>query len=229
MDSGYLIVKTFERVYRDYLELRDMRNYPLPNDRVIYSVPLKGMSPKSYSKRYRGVSRDPLFPWDERDEEIFRGSDMVEQPTDTELKAHLAIGELKKQNQPDNEIIICSHEDAIRVFGLIEPPVEREVIWIRKANCNVAGQQTYPLLGYEPAWWGGDWFSAISDCLCFPMWHGTDTKGVLFKEYYERLNRHALFDTADIAKDFLKFYRSFDWTETGEYEIVEVRLVEEAT
>lgn len=233
MDSGYLVVKTFERMYREYLKLRDTRNYPLPDDRVIYSVPWKEKSPDAYSKQYRGVCREPLFPWNEKDEEIFRGSDMVVQPLDSELKAHLAVGRLDKNNEPDDGgivkpdegDIIKSHEDALRVFCLLDPPIEREVVWFRNAESDLCGQVDYPLLGYEPALLGGDWFSAISDCLCFPIWHGTDPEGELFKEYHEKLNEHALFETPDMARAYLEYYRSFDWTETGDYSIIEVRLV----
>lgn len=228
MDSGYLIVKTFERMYREYLQLRDIRNYPLPNDHVIYSIPLKGVSAGTYAKRYRGVCREPLFPWNETDEKFFRGSDMVIQPLDAELKAHLAIGQLDDENDPEDEedeIVIRSHEDAIRIFGLLEAPVEREVIWVRKTESVLTNQPDYPLLGYDPAWFGGNWFSAISDCLCFPRWHGTDSEGQLFKKYHEKLNKHALFDNPQIARDYLEYYRSFDWTETGDYNIIEVRLV----
>jgi hypothetical protein len=233
MDSGYLIVKTFKRMYREYLRLRDIMNFPLPNDHVIYSIPLKGVPVDTYTKQYRGVCREPLFPWNETDEEVFRGSDMVVEPLDSELKAHLAVGQLEMDREPecgdivkpDEGDIIEAYEDALRVFGLLEPPIEREVLWFCDVESDPDGRPDYPLLGYEPALLGGDWFSAISDCLCFPMWHGTDSEGQLFKKYHEKLNEHALFDNPQIARDYLEYYRSFDWTETGDYNIVEVRLV----
>jgi hypothetical protein len=131
MTSGYLIVKTFERMYREYLKLRDAMRWPLPGDKVIYSIPWKEKSPDEYTKKYRGVCREPLFPWNERDEEVFRGSGMVVEPIDSELKAHLAVGQLEKDNEPvdGNTIkpnegdVIKAHEDAMRAFGLLEPPV----------------------------------------------------------------------------------------------------------
>jgi hypothetical protein len=237
MDSGCLIVKTYERMYREYLELRDARDYPLPDDRVIYSIPWKEISPDAYSKQYRGVCREPLFPWNEKDEEIFRGSGMVVEPLDSELKAHLAVGQLDKDNEPgDGDIIkpdegsvIKAHEDALRVFGLLEAPIEREVLWFRDVESDSGGQPDCPLLGYEPALLRGDWFSAISDCLCCPIWHGTDPEGELFKGHHETLNDHALFDIPEAARNFLDYYRSFNWTETGDYAIIEVRLVTDDT
>jgi len=68
----------------------------------------------------------------------------------------------------------------------------------------------------------GDHFSASCDCLCFPRWHGTDPEGLLFREHFSRLNRDGLFRSAQEARAFLRYYLSFDWTETGEYEIAEV-------
>jgi hypothetical protein len=225
MESGYLIVKTFERFFREYLELRSKREYPLPNDRVIYSIARNAKSANDYTKQYRGVDRDPLFSWDEKDEEIFRGSGMVAEPEDAELEAHLAIGRFEKAQKTDDDLI-KSHEDAVSAFNLLEPPVEREIIWIRDAESDSSGLPDYPLLGYDPSYSGGDWFSAISDCMCFPRWHGTDTEGELFKKYHDNLNQYALFDTPEMAREFLEYYLSFEWTEhVGEYVITEVRLM----
>lgn len=225
MKSGYLIVKTFERVFREYLKLCDFKKWPLRSDRGIYSIPWKGMPADDYEKRYRGVERDPLFSWDEKDEEIFRGSGMVAEPEDAELEAHLAVGRFEKAQETDNDFI-KSHEDAVSAFNLLQTPVEREIIWIRDAESDSSGLPDYPLLGYDPSYSGGDWFSAISDCMCFPRWHGTDTEGELFKKYHDNLNQYALFDTPEMAREFLEYYLSFDWTEhIGEYVITEVRLV----
>ena len=58
--------------------------------------------------------------------------------------------------------------------------------------------------------------------MCFPRWHGCDPEGTLFLPFFERLNENALFDTADDATEFLDFYRSHDWTESGDYFIADV-------
>lgn len=209
---------------REYLELHDKKKYPLPDDNVIYSIPWKEKLPQAYEKQYCGVSRDPLFSWDEKCEQYFRGSGTVVEPIDAELEAHFAVGRLEKLNKADHAFIE-SYEDAIQAFNLLKAPIEREIIWIRDVESDLIEMPDYILLGYEPAMSGGDWFSAISDCMCFPLWHGTDTEGVLFKEYHDKLNQNALFNTPKIAKEFIKYYLSFDWTEKGEYTITEVRLV----
>ena len=58
--------------------------------------------------------------------------------------------------------------------------------------------------------------------MCFPTWHGPDQDGTLFLEYFSRLNEYGLFPSADLAKEFLEFYLSFDWTETGDYLIAKI-------
>ncbi len=60
--------------------------------------------------------------------------------------------------------------------------------------------------------------------MLIPRWHGTDEEGTLFLDHFSKLNRHGLFPTAQEAETFLKYYLSFDWTETGDYEIAEVFL-----
>jgi len=231
MKSGYLIVKTYERMYREYLELRKEMNFLLPTDKTIYCVPWKEKKTQEYDKQYRGVSRDPLFPWDDYDEKSFRGSGLVVEPIDNELKAHFVIGRLAESKDDDDDLtdLIESYDDAVEAFNLLKVPVEREIIWIRDMESDSPEKAEYPLLGYDPAYFGGDWFSAISDCMCFPVWHGTDTEGIHFKEFNENLNKYALFDTLDIAKAFLEHYLSFDWTEhVGEFRLIEVRLVKSA-
>lgn len=222
MNSGYLIVKTFERMYREYLELRDAMKYPLPNDKSIYSIPWKEMSPDTYNKQYSGVSREPIFSWNDKDEQYFRGKGMVVEPKDAELNAHRALGQLEMSQKADYDFI-KSYDDALNVFELPGIQTEREIIWIRDMESYSLEPPDYPLLGYEPATFGG-WFSAISDCMCFPVWHGTDTDGELFKMHHDNLNRYALFNTPEAAREFLDYYSSFEWTEKAHYVITEVRL-----
>lgn len=226
--SGYLIVKTFERMYREYLKLRDEMKFPLPNDKVIYSIPWKGMPPEAYAKQYRGAARSPLFRWTDMDEEAFGGKNLVVEPEVFEREAHMTMGRLPPVGQND-PTLIASYDDVKRVFGLLETPAEREIIWARDTRADSTEAPNHLLLGYEPTWpFGGEeGFSALSDCLCFPVWHGTDPEGVLFREHHEKLNRHGLFDTPEAAKAFLDYYLSFDWTETGPYVITEVRAANE--
>jgi hypothetical protein len=58
--------------------------------------------------------------------------------------------------------------------------------------------------------------------MMFPRWHGTDKEGILFLEYFKKLKIDGMFENSNTAKEFLNYYLSFTWTETGKYEIVEV-------
>ena len=120
-----------------------------------------------------------------------------------------------------------SVRDARRVYSLLRNPERWEVIWAGNSDEAVDRSDVGATLGFEPTWFVGDRLSALCDCMCFPRWHGTDKEGVLFAEHYERLNEHALFNSRDEAKEFLEFYLSFDWTETGDYVIAEICLPEE--
>jgi hypothetical protein len=77
-------------------------------------------------------------------------------------------------------------------------------------------------IGFEPPFFYSDHFSASCDCMLVPRWHGTDKEGALFKEYFQMLNQYGLFADPLTAERFLKYYLSFDWTETGDYCITEV-------
>jgi hypothetical protein len=222
--SGFLIVKTFDRYYREYIEQRESIKGALPKGQI-YSVPRSGVGPEAVSKKYRGIDRDPLFAWNSKDEEYFRGTGLVVEPIPRELTAHLAIGELEKEQKADYDFIF-DREEVRRILGLIEAPRERELIWVGEIDSNPVRPSDCVLLGYEPTMFWGHHFSAISDCMCFPCWHGHDDEGTLFLPYHERLNEHALFNTPQDAREYIDFYLSHDWTETGDYVIAEIRLVE---
>jgi hypothetical protein len=63
------------------------------------------------------------------------------------------------------------------------------------------------------------------DSMCFPRWHGPDPEGNMLIPFHERLNQHGLFPTVSQAAEFLTFYRSQTWAETGNYVLAEVRKV----
>ncbi len=53
--AGFLIVKTFHRLYNDYAKL-----YGLTSD--LYAIPRINKEPGEYAIQYRGLDRDALFP-----------------------------------------------------------------------------------------------------------------------------------------------------------------------
>jgi hypothetical protein len=133
------------------------------------------------------------------------------------------LAELQEQGLADTSFI-ARLGDALSVFALLDRQAEWEIIWVGVTSHHAQPPINSEVLGYDVTWFWGDHFSAISDCMFFPRWHGTDLPGTVFTDFFRALNEHGLFQNESIARDYLAFYSSFDWTETGPYEIAEVRL-----
>lgn len=207
--AGYLIVRTYEALYRRFAR---------PADRPIYSVPVKGVAPVAVPKRYRGIDREPLQAWTKQ--ELQLGWPGVEPPASAEQEACLFLADLERRGGAVDELIV-DWEGAKETYERLRSPRERELIWVTAWSSQferVDGDR----LGFDAASLRSDYFSAICDTMCFPRWHGTDAEGTLFLRFHERLNQHALFDTVDDAREFLSFYRSLDWAETGDFTIAEI-------
>ena len=220
--GGFLIVTRFEALYRDYCDrigkvAREHRGF---TEKSIYSVPQERLPSSEVRKKYRGLDRVPLIAWPSREfpDETWMGRE--------EPKASQALEDLETANQAHDGFIF-SVLDAQRVYSLLRKPDWWELIWAGNSEVRMDRNGVGLTLGFEPTWFSGDRFSAVCDSMCFPRWHGTDPEGKLFAEYHERLNEHALFNSRAEAQQFLDFYRSFDWTETGDYVIAEICLPED--
>jgi hypothetical protein len=207
--QGFLVVKRFEVLYREFSELPRFAERPT-SDCPVYAIPIRGTSPEQAKVRYRGLDRDALSPYD-------KGK-----------LAEARLAELKRKfpywTDEALEDFVPTIEEARDVlrWADYEFPDAYELVWARIASNSAQPPEGFVRLGYDPTYFGGDHFSAICDCMCFPRWHGTDPEGQIFLKYFERLNKNGLFDNPALASDFLAYYLSFDWTETGEYEIGEV-------
>lgn len=210
-NSGFLIVRPYNWLYQHFWK-------PADPEQVIYAIPRKGADPDSYEKRYRGISREPLQAWYEE----LRGAPSIIVPED--FRAASALRLLEDNGRADDDFIF-DQADALDIFSKLDHPNLWEVIWVADADTQNDEPANSRLLGFDPTWFYGDHFSAIADSMCFPTWHGTDKDGTLFLDYYSRLNEHGLFPSSSLAKDFLDFYRSFEWTETGDYLIAKVMAV----
>jgi hypothetical protein len=194
---GFLIVKTFPKLYRDYAE-----RYKLSRD--IYAVPRIDRGPQDCKVQYRGLGRDALDPYE-----------------NSEIRAEVRMLELERDARCEDGFLF-DFADVQDVLRLLEDRPDYEVIWTRIAHSLAPPPKGYHLVGYEPSYFSDDHFSASCDCMLFPRWHGTDEEGTLFTAYFQKLNQYGLFSSEQEARDFLRYYLSFDWTETGEYEIAEV-------
>lgn len=197
VEAGYLIVKTFPKLYQDYVQRYEL-------SKPFYALPRIDLGPDDYEIQYHGIDRDVLDAY-----------------TNSDNLAEIRMSELEKVNKCEDGFLF-TQADVNEVMSYIADPKTYEIIWTRIAKSNHKPPNGYISIGFEPSYFIGDHFSASCDCMLIPRWHGTDKEGTLFKDYFDKLNRHGLFETPDIAKSFLDFYLSFDWTETGEYEIAEV-------
>jgi hypothetical protein len=214
-DAAFLILKTFEHLHGEYVTRYN-------STRDWYAIPRIDRKPLDMPVRYRGVDRDALRP------ASGTGAD-----TQDRLLAEIRLSELEKDERCFGAFIY-SLDDALDVLGYLSMDGfanEYELGWIKKANSKEPAPADFCSLGFEPSYFFPDSdspFSPSCDCMLFPRWHGTDQEGRLFLPHFQQLNNCGLFPTPQQAKDFLAFYLSFDWTETGDYEIVEVFVREDA-
>lgn len=197
IEAGYLVVKTFPKLYQDYVQRYEL-------SKPFYALPRVDLCPTDYEIQYRGVDRDVLDAY-----------------ADSDDLAEIRMLELEKENKCEDGFLFTQAE-VDDVISYLADSEGYEIIWTRIAQSNHKPPDGFDSIGFEPTYFVGDHFSASCDCMLIPRWHGTDREGTLFKDYFDKLNRHGLFETQDIAKSFLDFYLSFDWTETGDYEIAEV-------
>jgi hypothetical protein len=214
--SGFLVVKTFERMYRDYLI--KFEKYRKVQPRATYGPILLEQMPG----KYRGVARDPIEPWIEE----FRGSGMFEEPTEQELAASLFIKDLADAEKAEGWFIF-ELDNARKMFTMIRPPVEREIIWARRMDKKDPPPPGTEIMGYEPIDFDGDFSSLIAGVLFFRyVWNADcdDPDGTRAKNYYSRLNKWGLFDTPGLARQYVDSFPLLPEHERPEH-TAEIRLV----
>ena len=222
VQSAFLIVRRFEAVYKSYPH-RTPRG-----TQQQYALPQEGLEVDAVGKKYRGLDREPVEGLSPR----LLGRILRANPTGlpTPLRAaSLAMAQLTRPPGIEHlNHLLFSLDDARDVYLTLAERQDWEIVWVRLAETRIQPPPQSERLGIEPSWYPGGSFSPVCDCMCFPRWHGTDKKGSLFAEYYARLNPHGLFDSQRDAADFLQFYTSLDWTEAGEYSLVEVYAFSES-
>jgi hypothetical protein len=203
-DAAYLVVKRFDVLYREFAANPRLTSPKFVGG--IYALPFAGTGPNRTRARYRGLDRDPFDTYE-----------------NACTLAGVRLLELEEARRAF-EAAIPSRADADEILALCEAeaPGVHELAWARVAGSPSAPPADFASIGFEPSFFPSGCFSAIGDCLCFPRWHGCDLEGVAFREWFERLNPHGLLASAALADEYLRYYLSFDWTERGEFETVEV-------
>jgi hypothetical protein len=208
-NAGFLIVRSFEFLYSRFA-------LTLGNKAPFYAIPRLDRPSDHLARRYRGLDRNPLGGWP-----VSKLGVELHDLASEEPEAHQAMYDLEEAGGVEAELVL-SPSGVQRVFALLRKPEDWDVIWSACPQTEGDRMGVGSTLGYEPTWFPSGHFSALCDCMCFPRWHGTDREGTLFADHFARLNEHALFSTDSEASDFLRFYLSQDWTETGDYTITEI-------
>jgi len=195
-NSGFLVVKSYESLLSSFS--RDIDTV-----HQIYAIPKRKANVSGVF--YNGLDRDALDSY-----------------KNSKILSEIRLNELEIAGDYLDGFL-WSIDHAKEVHGYLENESSNyEIIWTRLVRSKVEPPEEFESIGFEATYFVSDHFSPSCDCMMFPRWHGTDREGELFKKYFRRLNSKGLFTTSDEAKDFLEYYLTFDWTETGEYEIAEV-------
>lgn len=214
--AGFLVVKTFERMYRDHLATLDkLREVDSRDPRD--PMPLELMPGK-----YRGIARDPIQPW----YECFRGAGVFEEPTEQELEASLFLTELTDSGKAEGWFIFAE-DDARKLLAMIRPPVEREIMWAKRVHKVDPPPPETVVLGYEPIDFNGDFSSLVTGGAFFRYFRTVDMEdpdGMRAKVHHARLNKSGLFDTPAHAQEYAASFPLLPEHERPDH-IAEVRAV----
>ena len=117
----------------------------------------------------------------------------------------------------------CSYDDTLEIFQSLSNRNDLEVILVRVAGSDADIPNGLSFLGYDVCYPpGSDGFSAICDCMFLCRWHGCDETGTEFADDFMRLNENGLFDSEQEAESYLCHYAIQDWSETGDFCILEI-------
>ena len=217
----FLLVKKYTALFSDRI-LKIISNYY--NDKNFYAIRALKQPLEQMPIQYQGVDREP----------IEAGFDTVYLHNENKMAGHSLAEHKMHEKWQENPIDLrglgymdfqlTSLHDALDVLKVaeVESPNIYEIIWAKIAGFNATPPEGFILAGYEPSFFPEGYFSPLCDCMCVPRWHGSDEEGILFRDYFQQLNQYGLFNDAETALAFLKYYCSFDWTETGEYQIIEI-------
>jgi hypothetical protein len=203
-------------MYREYLI--KFEKYRKEDSRITYGPILLEQMPGEY----HGIARNPIEPWIED----FRGSGMIKEPIEQELDGSLFLKDLADTGKADFWYIF-NWDDVRKLLAMIHPPIEREIIWARRIDTKDPPPQETEILGYEPIQFGGDFTSLIADVLFFRYFKTSDCDdpdGTRAKNFYSRLNEWGLFDTPDLARQYVDSFPLLPEHERPEH-IAEIRIV----
>jgi len=176
----------------------------------IYGIPHKSRpSPDAAYRQYRGIDREPLDALSFDDARQLTGDGISCEATEaTALLDEIELATGREDGWVTDRHSIRRVWDALR-----NDQAKYEVIFAKESGDPSVPSKDATLLGCDAAYFPMDCFSCICDALFFPKWHGTDPEGTLFLKHFDKLNRNGLFNSNEMALEYLQYYLSFDWTE----------------
>jgi hypothetical protein len=230
-NEGYQIIQRPEGVYSEYLTFVKKHNWNKNIERLRKAIPF--IKPVAY----RGIARKPLvsFPTSDinyireynrkhdRNPNIYMPSGITESDLKENTAAKLKMYEIlkiKPGNQEYDSSMLDNFEQAQDVYNLLDNDKKKDYEIIRISRNSIPTH--YHKLGYDIGTWGND-YSIICDCSIMPVWHPPALEDILeLAVKLEKLNLNMLFNQIDEAEKFRGYYKTKDWAETGDFEIIGV-------
>jgi len=225
MASGYIIVKRFDVLYDAALRGGRYNDNP-KNTSPIYRIPHRNRPvPPQGMPKYRGIDREPLRALLFEEARIFTEAGT---PSEANAATNL-LNKIELTNNREDGWVTTS-EEILAVWDALEDmQADYEIVFAKEFKDGTESPSIAQFLGCDAAYFVSDHFSCICDALFIPRWHGTDPEGILFKDYFCRLNRNGLFNSNEETLEYLRYYLSFDWTEKADnFTSIEVYSVEAA-
>jgi len=197
IQSGFLIVKTFEKAYMDYLK-HHKRKVPA---RYLKSIPKNKI-------HYRGLYRNALDEYNSYNS-----------------RAELLIAGFA-MNDKCLDGFITTYDDAVEVYDLVERKKNYEIVWVKRTNTQEVIPGNFSFAGFDTASFTGDHFSSLCEWIVMPNWLSKPPDDFA-KPHFKKLNQYGLFSTLTDAENFLNCYFEYEWAENANCEIAEIYICHE--
>lgn len=174
------------------------------------------------------------IPYNEKPSKVYNGADRQGLDVTSKTKKQLSNDEkqiLDKfyKNVYYADELMESEDTALCFLNLFEEAENYDLLWVKSTYSKDSVPNGYKFIGYDityiPDFSGA--FSIICDCMFLPRWHGFDDEGTLFIPDFYKLNNDGLFNTKEDAYSYMIKYLSEDWSERGDYCILEIYRKEE--
>ncbi len=120
--------------------------------------------------------------------------------------------------------LMNTFDQAREVRNLTDEPDSWEIVYASASSL----RPTEQTLGIDLGWWGLEFYSIIWDTIVCPTWHPPQPMD--FAQLADKargLNEHVLFDTAEEATDFRRWYETKEWAERDNFVLVRVDAADE--